>query len=364
MRLVATSSVEVGTKLGKVIYNEKGKVLVNKGVTLDGRMLKRLIQLGITYIYIEDKKTADIIFKEPISTPLKQEAMTTIIDTFNKIQSEPISSRSFVLEKSVKEFKAIIQYVMSELHETPELMSILSDVCIHDTYIFTHSLNVTLYSLAVGIELKLPSRQLEEIGIGAIMHDIGKVAIPKEILLKPGKLTDEEFTVIKTHATEGFDLLRNTHTVPLLVAHCAFQHHERLDGSGYPRGIRESDIHDYAKIIAVADVFDAVTSNRVYRPAMLPHEGLEMLYAGVERQFHTNIVEAFHKSVAIYPNGITVELNDGRKGVVVRQNVALSDRPIVRILEENGHEMTPYEINLEKELSVVVTGCDITFKKD
>lgn len=362
MKLVETLSVEVGTKLGKVIYNEKGKILVNKGVTLDGRMLKRLIQLGITYIYIEDKQTEDIIFKDPISNPLKQKALTTIVDTFKQVQSNPISSRSFVLEKSVKEFKAIIQHIMSELNETPELMSILSDVCVHDTYIFTHSLNVTLYSLAIGIELKLPSSQLEDIGLGAIMHDIGKVAIPKEILLKPERLTNEEFTVIKTHATEGFELLRNTQTVPLLVAHCAFQHHERLDGSGYPRGIKEQDIHDYAKIIAVADVFDAVTSNRVYRPAMLPHEGLEMLYAGVERQFQTKIIKAFHKSVAIYPNGITVELNDGRKGVVVQQNVSLSDRPIVRVFEENGCKISPYEINLEKELSVVVTGCDTTFK--
>lgn len=362
MKLVETLSVEVGTKLGKVIYNEKGKILVNKGVTLDGRMLKRLIQLGITYIYIEDKQTEDIIFKDPISNPLKQKALTTIVDTFKQVQSDPISSRSFVLEKSVKEFKAIIQHIMSELNETPELMSILSDVCVHDTYIFTHSLNVTLYSLAIGIELKLPSSQLEDIGLGAIMHDIGKVAIPKEILLKPERLTNEEFTVIKTHATEGFELLRNTQTVPLLVAHCAFQHHERLDGSGYPRGIKEQDIHDYAKIIAVADVFDAVTSNRVYRPAMLPHEGLEMLYAGVERQFQTKIIKAFHKSVAIYPNGITVELNDGRKGVVVQQNVSLSDRPIVRVFEENGCKISPYEINLEKELSVVVTGCDTTFK--
>ena len=161
-------------------------------------------------------------------------------------------------------------------------MSILSDVCVHDTYIFTHSLNVALYSLAVGMELKLPRNQLEDIGLGALMHDIGKVSMPKEILLKPGKLTDEEFTIIKIHSTEeGFDLLRNTHTVPLLVAHCAFQHHESLDGSGYPRGIKEKDIHHYAKIIAVADVFDAVTSAMgITGSAMLPHEGLGIILCG------------------------------------------------------------------------------------
>ena len=112
-------------------------------------------------------------------------------------------------------------------------------------------------------------------------------------------------------------------------------------GLGYPRGLQAKEIHDFAKIITVADVFDAVTSNRIYRAAMLPHEGLELLYSGVENQFDTNIVKAFHKAVAIYPVGITVELNDERKGVVVKQNSSLSDRPVLRILEDNGDHVQP-----------------------
>ncbi|WP_071393664.1 HD-GYP domain-containing protein [Bacillus tuaregi] len=361
MRLVKTSSVEANTKLGKAIYNEQGRILINKGVALEGRMLKRLLELGITFIYIEDRQTEDLVIHDPISDPLKREALTTIATTFHKIYTEPLESKSFILEKSIKEYKAVIKHIMSELNEKPKLMSILSDVCVHDTYIFTHSLNVTLYSLAVGMELKLPSDKLEAIGLGALMHDIGKVSVPKEILMKPGKLNDEEYAVVKQHSTAGFELLRNTHTVPLLVSHCAFQHHERLDGSGYPRGLRGNDIHDYAKIVAVADVFDAVTSHRVYREAMLPHEGLEMLYAGSERHFHPKIVKAFQNSVAIYPVGITVSLNDGRKGVVVKQNKSLNDRPVVRIIETGGFPVEPYEINLAEELSLVVTECDTTY---
>ena len=119
---------------------------------------------------------------------------------------------------------------MGELDSNPELMSILSDVCVYDSYIFNHSLNVTLYALAVGMELKIKQDQLETIGLGSMLHDIGKVAVSKEILLKPDKLTDQEYDVIKTHTTEGFEMLRNSYSVPFLVAHCAFQHHERLDG--------------------------------------------------------------------------------------------------------------------------------------
>ena len=131
-----------------------------------------------------------------------------------------------------------------------------------------------------------------------------------------------------------FNYLKNIHTVSLHVAHCAYQHHERLDGSGYPRGLKDNEIHELGKIIAVADVFDAVTSNRVYRSAMLPHEGLEILYAGAGTKFEIPIVEAFRRAVAIYPNGLSVVLNDGRKGVVSGQNIGIGDRPIIRILEE------------------------------
>ncbi len=113
---------------------------------------------------------------------------------------------------------------------------------------------------------------LRLIGIGAMLHDVGKLLIPTEILLKPERLTNEEYEEMKQHARYGFDLLRNLHSVSLLVAHCAFQHHERIDGSGYPRGLVDFEIHPFAKIIGVADVFDAVTSNRVYREKILPSQ--------------------------------------------------------------------------------------------
>jgi putative nucleotidyltransferase with HDIG domain len=241
---------------------------------------------------------------------------------------------------------------------------LLADVYAYDHYIFTHSLNVTMYTLAIGMKLNLPEKDLEILGLGAILHDVGKMKIPEQILLKPDRLSQEEYEEIKKHAEEGFQILRKIPTVSLVVAHCAYQHHERLDGSGYPRGIKDKEIHFFGKIIAVADVFDAVTSNRVYRKALLPHEGLEILYSGSGTLFDQKIIEAFRQAVAVYPSGITVELNDGRKGIVSQQNVGLSDRPIIRILEEKGIEVNcPYELDLKNELDILITACDTTFKK-
>ena len=167
--------------------------------------------------------------------------------------------------------------------------------------------------------------------------------------MKPDKLTEEEFAEIKKHTESGFMILKEVKTIPLVVAHCAYPHHERLDGTGYPRGLKDDEIQYFAKIIAVADVFDAITSNRVYRNAMLPHEVLEILYAGCGRLFDLKIVEAFRSAVAIYPVGVTGELSNRTLGTVKKQNMGLGDRPIIEIMEEDGKSLDePYQIDLSE----------------
>ncbi|MDP4085631.1 MAG: HD-GYP domain-containing protein [Bacillota bacterium] len=363
MRLVKTATISQGAYLGKAIYNDKGKILLNEGVKLQDDLLKRLTDMGIHYIYIKDKKTEDIEIQEPISTGLRRKAIHSIEQNFLDLQSGNNSSYSVVVEQAAKDFSKIIREILFEIKNNKDLLVLLADVYTYDHYIFIHSLNVTMYTLAIGLKLNLTEKELEILGLGAILHDVGKMKVPEKILLKPDRLTKEEFEEVKKHAEVGYHILRKIPTVSLIVAHCAFQHHERLNGSGYPRGIKESEIHLFGKIIAVADVFDAVTSNRVYRQAMLPHEGLEILYAGSGTLFDTKIIEAFRQAVAVYPTGITVILNDGRKGIVSGQNAGLSGRPIVRILEQNGAEITePYDLDLKSELDVMITACDTTFK--
>ncbi|MBP2240429.1 putative nucleotidyltransferase with HDIG domain [Cytobacillus eiseniae] len=361
MRLVTTTSVEAGAILAKSIYNEKGSVLLSEGVELKAEMIQRLETLGITYIFIKDKQTEDIEYKSTLSDPVRKKAIYTINQTFQEIQKDIQLSNSFVVEKASRRLSELIRFLMTELDGNKELLNLLSDAFVYDNYIFSHSLNVTMYSLAIGMELKLSPKELETLGLGAIFHDIGKLKVPLDVLLKPGRLSEDEFIAIKEHAEAGFQLLRKVQTISLIVAHCAYQHHERINGSGYPRGLMGKDIHYFGKIIAVADVFDAVTSNRVYRKAMLPHEGLEILYAGSGTLFEKEIVEAFRLAVAIYPVGITVEISDGRKGIVTHQNTGLGDRPVIRIVEENGEQVNPYKLDMKNELNVVITSCVTAF---
>ncbi|WP_156288511.1 HD-GYP domain-containing protein [Oceanobacillus salinisoli] len=355
MKLVSTKSIKPGTVLAQSIYNENGVILISKGMSLTSKVINRLNSYGITYVYIEDELTSDIYVESIIPDRLRMEAARTIKDTFLEVKKEGIMKKSFILDKKGKDLLNVVQKLMDEIRHQEKSLSLLTDIFLTDNYIFQHSLNVTIYSLAIGVNLNLPNKKLMDIGIGSLLHDVGKIFIDQEILQKPDKLTDEEFEVIKSHTEIGYKFLNSNFGISSVVAHCAYDHHERLDGSGYPRGLSGDQLHTYAKIIGVADVFDAVTSNRVYRDAMLPHEGLEILYGGAVHLFEKDIVEAFKKSIVVYPTGISVELSDGRKGVVVRQNKHLCDRPVIRILEENDVQVaSPYEIDLGIVLNLTI----------
>src|SRR5699024_3290742 len=158
----------------------------------------------------------------------------------------------------------IIDYISNQ--ETS--LSLLSDMSIADDTLIQHSINVALYSIAMGTKLNLTNAELIELGLDAVFHDFGNVFIEKSILKKDGKLTTAEYERMKEHTKLGFDYLRKETNFSTIIAHSAYQHHERNDGSGYPRQLVDKEIHLYAKIIGLADVFDALTSNRVYRKAL------------------------------------------------------------------------------------------------
>jgi len=227
--------------------------------------------------------------------------------------------------------------------------------------LYMHSLNVCVYSTLLGIAYGYNRDEQSTLGLGALLHDVGKTRIPMDVLLKPGNLSNAEFSEMKRHTEQGFKLLKDEPNIPLLAAHCAFQHHERMDGSGYPRGIRGNEIHEYAKWIGIVDSYDAMTSHRVYRNAMLPHQAVEILYSGSGTLYDTEMLKLFRDKVAIYPVGITVRLNSGHRGVVVDINAASVHRPVIRILTDEGGKdiQVPYDMDLSKHLSVMIAGVDI-----
>lgn len=352
MRLVKLEQCQPGARIGKSIYQDNGRVLLAKGTYLTDSLIRRLTQLNVFTVYIEDEVSEGIEIVDSIPVELKMEAANIITESLdaiadlNAVNIQGMMKTGRVIRSMQKVFKDIVQCLSSN----QTALNLIATTKVYENHVYTHSLNVSIYACQLALENGLPLKQIEEIGLGAMLHDLGKLSIPKEILNKPGKLTEEEYELVKTHCEVGFDILKKVHEIPLPVAHCALQHHERIDGAGYPRGLMDSEIHKYAKIISVADVFDAVTSHRSYRQAMLPHKGMEVLYGGNGTMFDSKQVELFKGCIAIYPPGLTVKLNDGRTGIVSQYNFEAVGRPVIRIIkDEEEQEVTPYEIDLSSQ---------------
>lgn len=355
MRLLPIKSLQPGMRLAKKIYNEEGLILLSDEVELTASLIKRLSSLGIDFVYISDPRTADIQIPALISEETERMAMQELQSSFLKISSH--SLKGLVYPYLGKTFLNVVETIMKDLGSREDVMIMLGNIHSTDQTLFRHSLNVCIYTLMLGKAFGYSHQELTVLGLGAILHDIGKTKIDPSILHKPERLSSIEFEVMKQHAEIGYKLLKDEPGIPLQAAHCAYQHHERIDGSGYPRGLKGNDIHDYAQWISIADSYDAMTSQRVYNQALLPHQAVEILYAGCGTLYEKQKLEIFRDHVAIYPLGMTVVLNTGEIGVVSKIHPFAPQRPVVRVLHcpNRGELQEPYEIDLLKQLNIVIT---------
>ncbi|WP_088042967.1 HD-GYP domain-containing protein [Bacillus sp. EAC] len=346
MSLIDTLNLKEGIKIEKPIISKDGKVLVRENIPLTKEMLNRLKKFDFKDIELNDENS------ERIETSLnKREVLNEIEKVYTNVSNiENGLSVEFVSQN----FFPIVDQLIEETSKKRDLSSLLSTVYEYDNYLYEHSLNVALYVLAIGNELRLIKEDLKMLTLGGLLHDIGKLSIPKEILLKEGPLTNEEFSIIKTHPVLGYQMLTENPGLPKIILKMVMEHHEALNGTGYPRGIKEPFIHPFSMIISVADIFDALTTNRSYRKAYLPHQALEILYTMVATKLNIKYVEAFRSAVYVYPKKTFLSLNDGRKGYVIQQNEGLNDRPIISIYEENGKAILPYNLDLSVELTTYV----------
>lgn len=210
-----------------------------------------------------------------------------------------------------------------------------------DEYTAIHSLNVCVLSITFGRALGMSVDELNELGLGALLHDIGKMSVPLEILNKPGKLTSEEFEIMKSHPVKGYEMLLKDGSLSKKVLDIVKSHHERLSGSGYPDKLVDSDISYFTKIVSITDVYDAITSDRVYHDGMTPHSAMQRLYEWMPNNFDQDLIEKFIKVLGIYPIGSVVELKTGHVGVVVKLNAQHRLKPVVMLILNKNKEFYP-----------------------
>ncbi|WP_242976020.1 HD-GYP domain-containing protein [Desulfosporosinus sp. FKB] len=204
----------------------------------------------------------------------------------------------------------------------------------HDYGTFAHCLNVAILATLTARRLGYSEKKLKHLTLGALLHDLGKLNIPQEILNKPGTLTAKELLLMKQHPEFGADMLKNSRVLPS-VLETVIKHHERWNGTGYPCGYKKDDIHFDAQIVAVTDVFEALTADRPYRKGLPPYYALEMIIAGAGKGYNPTVVKSFRESLILYPENAVVTLNSGEIGVVAAVPVQMPTRPLIRLLKDD-----------------------------
>jgi len=233
--------------------------------------------------------------------------------------------------------RELVGEIADSISRSPNAMLWLTHMKKRDEYTSIHCMNVCILAVTFGRTLGLERKQLDMLGLGALLHDIGKMNVPLEILNKPGRLTDEEFDIIKTHSMSGYNLLRQKKDMPGEVLDIVRSHHERINGRGYPDGLTADFIGLLVQITSIVDVYDAITSDRCYHDGIAPHDALKNMFDWAGENFDADLVENFIKCLGIYPIGSMVELNTGHIGIVVSASEKARLRPIILVvINKNG----------------------------
>ncbi len=353
MRYVPIENVTDGMILGKTLYGEMGEILLRQGSVIIDSYIPKIILLGYFGLYIEDSLSEGICVEELISEELKMKTVSAVKNMMNINKNDKKE-----IQKSFESLENLVGNIVDEISSNKDLMINMIDLKVASNYTFYHSVNVTVLSLVIGVALNLSSKDLYLLGIAALLHDVGKIFVPIEIVDKQGPLTTDEFTEMKKHPETGYKYVKEkllTHTKAYMGI---LSHHERFDGSGYPSSLKGYDITQFGRIIAVADVYDALTSDRPYRKRVNPSEAMEYIMGGGGTFFDINIVQKFSKIVAPFPVGTCVMLTNNFVGIVVENYPDCCLRPKIKIFKENDKLIEPYIINLKDSL-YNVTICEI-----
>lgn len=253
---------------------------------------------------------------------------------------------------SVKAIKEAASQCVDKVLENSDAMLLLTQLKYQDKYTAQHSLNVCILAILLGRELKFPIEELNRIGLCALLHDIGKMKVPLEILNKPGKLDGDELEIMRKHAEFGYDILMAAPNIVQDAVDVAYGHHEHLAGTGYPRGVDKTALSTFTKIVAVVDTYDAITSDRVYQKGRAHPVALDILVKGMNTEFEADFVIQFINCIGFYPQGNLVELSSGEIGIVAEQNKSNRLKPkVLLILDENKENMNERILDLASDVS-------------
>jgi HD-GYP domain-containing protein (c-di-GMP phosphodiesterase class II) len=384
MILMSLEDVRPGMTLGVGLRNKEGHTLLGPGVTLTAEYIGRLVEIGYCAVWMDDEDTRDIPYEDTLSEATRLATTSAIKDTFSLTSHEAQKLRSLSVDEVrgliesrrfgqvfqdhplIERLTSQVDVVVGEVLDRAVLTG-LGSMRTHNTYTYHHCLDVAVTATMLGRMLGFDRNTLKKLAVGCVLHDIGNIFLDTEILDKPSGLSQEEFSRVKTHTVLGYLFIRDNLHLGVLPAHVAYQHHERQDGKGYPRGligtnrvVEGPEIHvpgritPLCEIAAIADFYDACSSDRPYRRRIAPDRVRRMLRDAAGRTLNREMIEAFLTAIPPYPLGTQVVVMEGpwrnHGGVVARVNREAMDLPVIRLLTDpSGERIAPVELDLRRE---------------
>lgn len=340
MKRVSTSELIPGMVTAEDVYTYNGQLILSRGVVLSDKAITKLEFYSIINIRVEDQMAqgfSENAEPDPNESPAERiRRSPEFLEFKSKFESE-LPKFQNMLDKAIKEKQPLdldnLYDFVSDLLNSNDgytnVFDMLHNMREYDDMTYAHSMNVALICNVFSRWLKLTEEETRIATLCGMLHDIGKVTIPEEIIRKPAKLSDAEFAIVKKHTLEGYNSLKNC-PIPESIMNAALMHHERCDGTGYPFGITNSKIDPYAKMVAIADVYDAMTSARIYRGPMCPFKVVEIFESEGLQKYDTRFIMTFLENIVNTYLLHRVRLNDGTVGEVVFINRAYLSKPTVK----------------------------------
>lgn len=387
LKRISIDQVEVGMYCEDV-YNEQDILILSAHIPIaTPDQITLLKNLGVKSVEINLTRGKDVVRRDakPRKDAGPSPAAVSLIEELpraREVYSRTIETARNALKAirlgkafPIEQIETMVEEIVGSIIRNPDALVSLSQIRGYDEYTYEHSVNVAILVCSLGHSMHIEKEEILQGGIGSLLHDIGKTWIPEHIVNKPGKLTDPEYAIMKRHPEYGLQIVKDRKGITDLSKTVIIQHHERINGRGYPHGLKADAIHHMGLIAGVADVYDAMTSNRVYRPAFTPQHSLATIYNGIDNEFPRTIAEHFIKLLGVYPVGSFVKLVSGELGVVTRINreemlapdmiILFSaagerlDRPMEYRLAERIKENDGLQYSIEKSVNPRSYGVDI-----
>ena len=370
MRKVSVEELKPGMIYDQPIYVDSSNILVGANTAITENDIKKLMTWGVSEI----ETAGRLINDGSATTPNEPVSSHKIIQDYNELlkKRKQLISIHQKARKAVEEVYARIRkeepfdivQIENEVIEIIRILNENSNVFLFlygldegKDYLVTHSVNVTFYSIIIGLALKYPMNTLKELGIGTMLIDAGMLKMPVYIIHKQSNLTEQEFKQIKTHPLHGYRVLRQLGQVKEGIANVCLQHHEQFDGKGYPRGLKGSEISEFARIASIADSYEAQISKRSYRQKVFFYHAMRNLLSSGVNKFDPVILRVFLSRMSVYPIGSIVQVNDGSIGIIIGSIPEKPLRPIIKLIfDSDGNRVEDTIIvNLLEKTSLYIS---------